>query len=89
MSEIPGRPLAGFCHSGSSGGSDHRPRDEDRQDPLRVAMLYPEALMNSERWYRRTIRPGSWGFRVKHRHPAGSFFIGLGSSRVAVQSGTT
>ena len=41
MSGIPGRPVAGFSQFESARG--YRSRDESRQKPLRVAMLYPEA----------------------------------------------
>ena len=46
-----------------------------RQNPLRVAVFYPEALMESERWRRRTIRPGTLGSQVKASPPCRLFLV--------------
>jgi len=48
---------------------------KSRQTPLRVAMLYPEALMESEGWRRRTIRPRTLESQVKASPPSRLFLV--------------
>jgi len=75
--EIPGRPRSCVRHSGHERGNGNRPRSSRRQNPLRVAMLYPEAQMKRGDGYRRTLRARVQALRVKHRHPAGARDAGV------------